>query len=124
MSRSFRKIRIDNGTGSDPFLLLQRYRTKLTHDLDVQIAMANTDAGQRNKLFKKWGSLVKFRERSERKIEEKLAQRARTGEMRGTTRLCGRRVARSSVRRANQLAIRRAARPADYRRRGPRPRIA
>ena len=78
MSRSFRKIRVDNGTGSDPFLLLQRYRTKLTHDLDVQIAMANTDASQRNKLFKRHGSLVKFRERSERKIEQKLAQRAMT----------------------------------------------
>jgi hypothetical protein len=40
--------------------------------------MANTDASQRNKLFKRHGSLVKFRERSERKIEQKLAQRAMT----------------------------------------------
>jgi hypothetical protein len=82
--RSFRDISpvtlhdIDDGTGSDPYILLQRYREQLYTELEDKILEANVNARKRNMIFSKHGSLVRYRELMERRAEKKIAQRALT----------------------------------------------
>jgi len=85
MSRSFRQQRssahchdINDGAGSDPQLVLQRYREQLYLELEEKIGIANTDARTRNAIFSKHGSLVRYRELMERRAEKKISQRALT----------------------------------------------
>ena len=75
MSTTFSKEADGAGTPHDQ---LQRYHEKLTRELNNQIKHVNSNAVQRNKIFKRYSSIVNFREKSERKIDKKMAQRALT----------------------------------------------